>query len=316
MERALSGGVRFGAVLWMMRTTWPDVLVAAQTAERAGFDDIWVSDHLLADSGPLDDPVFDGPAILSALAASTTRIGLGSLVHPISLRHPALLAKAAVTIDHISGGRLTLGIGAGWLEAEHVSHGIPFGTAGERLDRLAAAVPVIRALISGATTDPRNSAFPFAVRHAPAAVGRLPLLIGGTGERRTLPIVAQFADIWHGNGPLDDLKRHSLSLDRLIVEAGRSPDAVLRSTNRWVAVRGTESEAVAVIQRSLDHHHAGEAPPWRLAAGPIDTVARALAPFVEAGFGHLILSFRSPFDLDTMARLDDIRAALRSIRAA
>lgn len=302
--------VRFGALLWMARTTWDDVLLAALTAERAGFDDLWVSDHLLPDTGTADDPVFDGPSILAGLAASTHQIGLGTLVSPISLRHPALIAKAAVTIDHISGGRFTLGLGAGWFESEHTAHDIPFGNTGERFDRLEAAVPLIRSLVDGHWTN--RSASPFAItsHQSPARLGSLQILIGGTGERRTLPIVANYADIWHANGRLEELVRLSGRVDGLLAAGGRSPQSLARATNRWVAVRKSTSEAVEAIQRTLDYQHAGEAPKWRLSAGSVDVVARDLMPFVNAGFGSLILSFRAPFDYTTIERLPEIRAAL------
>src|SRR5439155_4948333 len=111
-----------------MRTKWSALRTAVQAAENSGFDSIWISDHLLADTGDSADPVLESATVLAALASETSRVTLGSLVSPATIRHPALLAKQAVTLDHISGGRFILGLGSGWFQLEHDVHGLALGS--------------------------------------------------------------------------------------------------------------------------------------------------------------------------------------------
>src|SRR5438552_12687123 len=142
--------VRIGAACWVQRTDWPSLRVALETAEAAGADDLWIDDHLLADEGEATDAKFEGWTTLAAAAAVTTRARLGLLVAANTFRNPGLTAKLATTVDHVSGGRLILGLGGGWFEDEHRAFGLDFGSGfGERLDRLAEAVPLIRRLLDG-----------------------------------------------------------------------------------------------------------------------------------------------------------------------
>jgi alkanesulfonate monooxygenase SsuD/methylene tetrahydromethanopterin reductase-like flavin-dependent oxidoreductase (luciferase family) len=309
-------GVTHGLLLWTTRTRWADLLRAALEGEQAGFDALYVSDHLLADTGDPDDPILDGPALVAALAAVTTRMRLGTMVSPVSLRHPALVAKHAVTVDQVSGGRQILGLGAGWLEREHVRHAIPFGSIGERMDRLEAAVRIIRRLTAGEPVHETSGPFPMSVRHGPAAAAPIPILIGGTGVRRTLPIVARYGDVWHANAPLEELTGLGPVVDSLAEEAGREPREITWSTNRWVCVTDDASEGMRRIQESLDFQKAGPAPAWKLAIGDAPAVAHSFEPFVRAGFRHLVWSFRAPFDLESIARLPEVRAAMEAIPTA
>ena len=142
--------MRFGAAFWINRTDWPDLRDACLAAERAGWDSLWIDDHLLADEGDPADPKLEGWATLSALAVLTERVRLGLLVAANTFRNPGLTAKLAATVDHLSGGRLVLGLGGGWFEREHDAFGIDFGAGfGERLDRLDEAVGLIRRLLDG-----------------------------------------------------------------------------------------------------------------------------------------------------------------------
>ena len=134
--------MRFGAAFWIQRVGWPELRAGFLHAEAAGFDDLWVDDHLLSDEGDWPDPKLEGWSTLAAAAAVTSRARLGLMVAANTLRNPGLTAKITTTVDHISGGRAILGIGGGWFEREHEAFGFDFGSGfGERLDRLGEAVP-------------------------------------------------------------------------------------------------------------------------------------------------------------------------------
>ena len=142
--------MKIGALLWAQQTDWPALRDAAIAADRAGFDSLWISDHLLCPVGSWRNPVYEAWATLAALGALTERATVGTLVGAITFRNPGLVAKLAATLDHITGGRAVLGLGGAWLAREHKAHGIDFGaSAGERLDRLHEAVPLIRRLLDG-----------------------------------------------------------------------------------------------------------------------------------------------------------------------
>ena len=202
---APSHPIRFGVFTGVAQTTWPDLLEVWRRADEMGFDTGWVPDHFYAGYGDPTGPCYEAGTVLAAVAASTRRIGVGPLVLSNTFRHPAVLANIAATLDHVAAGRFTLGLGAGWLETEHDGYGLPFGTIRERIERLDEALTVIRRL----HTEPRAS-FTGRFYHLedalcePKPLGgrRLPVLIGGGGERLTLRVVAKHADEWNGEvGP-------------------------------------------------------------------------------------------------------------------
>ncbi len=168
-------------------------------AERAGWDGIWLSDHLMPASGDSTAPVNESFTTLAALAATVPRLRLGHLVAGNTYRHPALVAKMAAGIDRISGGRFVLGLGAAWQQNEHDSYGIPFYTTPERMERLDEACRVIRCLLENQASTFRSRHFE--LHDAPLAPkpfqAHLPLLIGGGGEKLLLRIVARHADEWN-----------------------------------------------------------------------------------------------------------------------
>ena len=224
--------MRLGISLSPQAVMWPELRQSAELVDRLGYDYLFTWDHLLAPFGADDQPIFESSSLLAAFSQHTKRVRLGALVNANTFRHPALLAKLAVTLDHLSGGRAILGMGAGWHEAEHRSHGIAFGASvGERLEWLKEAAPIVRALIDGTTlpTGPNR----YAVRDSsqvPRPVQRhLPLLIGGWGERRTLPIVAANADVWNAKG---QPRRSPTRARASPISAVRSAAIPLRSSDR------------------------------------------------------------------------------------
>src|SRR5512139_669524 len=189
--------IRVGGLLWPQVGSWEDVRAAAIAADRAGLDSIWTWDHLYAIVGDPHQPIFEGWTMLAALAEVTERPTLGLMVGANTFRNPGLVAKAAVTVDHVSHGRCWLGLGGAWFEDEHVAYGIDFGSGfGERLDRLEEATAALRTMLGGGTvTSPEGGVYAFEdalVQPLPYnGPGSLPIMIGGTGEKKTLRTVAR-----------------------------------------------------------------------------------------------------------------------------
>lgn len=245
--------VRIGIDLSQHQLAWAELRDRTLYADDAGFDSGWVFDHFVPLYGPQPGPCLEGWTLLGALGALTTRIRLGTLVTGVTYRSPSLLAAEVITVDHVTGGRLNLGLGAAWHEAEHRAFGFDFPGAGVRMDRLAEAIAVLKALLTtdqatftgthyrldGATYRPR-----------PVQRPHPPLWIGGGGERRLLPLAAREADVWHGFGPVEELARKSALLDRMASDAGRDPTAIERSTSLsisepWAEVRAAARARVA-----------------------------------------------------------------------
>ena len=303
--------MRFGAAYWIQRTGWPELRDAVLHAEAAGFDDVWLDDHLLADEGDWRDPKLEGWTSLVATAVLTTRVRLGLLVAANTFRNPGLTAKLATSLDHVSGGRSVLGIGGGWFEREHEAFGLEFGSGfGERLDRLGEAVPLIRRLLDGerVTHEGQYYAMTDALCEPRPLQARLPLLIGGSGPRKTIPMVARYADMWNAFGPPATLAAADLLLREACAAVGRDEREIERSTNLNLVIRDSRAEAEAAWAGWCDIHL-----PKRTqldVGGSPEEVADALRPYGAAGFGHVIFVFRSPFDLETMDRLAEVRALL------
>ena len=213
--------------------TWEASLRAWQLVEELGFDCAGVTDHFMPTSGEgeaLDRPFPEAWTVLAALAARTSRMQVAVLVSGNTYRHPVLLAKQAVTLDHITGGRVELGIGAGWYEAEHRKFGWDFPTAGERVDMLDEALQVIRSLLTQRRTTFHGEHYrlddaPFQPKPVQE---RLPIMIGGQ-KRRMMGLVARHADIWSiDNGP-DEMRESGDMLEAACAEFGRDPAEIRRS---------------------------------------------------------------------------------------
>ena len=305
--------VRIGALLWPQRTDWDGIHAAALEVEMAGFDSIWTSDHLLSPTGPPDGPVFEGWSLITALGVLTKRPTVGLIVSANTLRHPALVAKMSVTLDHVTGGRAVCGLGAGWADEEHRVHGIYFGRSpGDRIDRLRESVQIIRALLDGASVNSSSRWYSLSsVAHAPLPIqDHLPILIGGEGRQKTLGIVAEFADLWNARGPLDSLMDADAALREHCSRVGRSPEAIERLTNRWVVIRDDQHAARRFVEASMQYQELDSYDESTIIAGPPELVADALAPLVNAGFRHLIWSLRAPWDIETVRRLPEVRELL------
>jgi F420-dependent oxidoreductase-like protein len=212
---------------------WVDVLEVTHHAEATGWDGVYVADHFMgsgdAAGGPVT-PTHEATAALAALAAATTRLRLGSLVFSMTFRHPAALAKWAVTVDHVSGGRLLLGIGAGWQENEHAQYGIDLGPRRTRLERFEEGCEVIVHLLRDEVTTVGGTHYALTDAIAePKPVQRpLPILIGGKGDRM-MGVVARYADQWNMWGLADTIAERSGVLDDRCEAIGRDPASITRS---------------------------------------------------------------------------------------
>ncbi|MBA2521163.1 MAG: LLM class flavin-dependent oxidoreductase [Chloroflexia bacterium] len=258
--------------------------------EALGFDSAWVCDHYQQPSRP-DGPYFEGWTLLAALAARTTRLRVGVLVSSNTFRHPALLAKQAVTVDHISGGRLELGLGAGWYVPEHTRFGIPFPEPPELVARFREAVEVIDSLLrQDVTTYPGtyNQISEATFRPAPLQRPRPPLTLGAH-RRRMLRVVAEYADRWNSHGSVSEMAERNRILDEQCAVAGREPTAIIRSLYGWASQMGAD--------------------PW---ASP-DAFQEVIGRYREAGVSEFLLDAPSPAGVAMMERIMiDLVPAMRA----
>ena len=302
--------VKFGVLLWNQATDWPSYLDAAHRIERLGYTHFWAWDHLYAIFGDQYQPIYEGWASLAAVGASTERLRLGLLVGANTFRNPGIVAKLATTLDHITNGRAILGIGGAWMEPEHRAHGIDFGSGfGQRLDWLDESVAACRALFAGeSVTSAPGGHYRFDdLRLAPAPIQRrLPIMIGGSGEKKTLRTVAKYADQWNAMGPLDLMAHKIEVLKRHCEDVGRDPSEIEFTLGIKATIRDSEAEAVKVRNATLEHNRTplswieGDTTFWQ---GSPEQLAERLAPYIELGFQTVITEQPAPYDTETLERL-------------
>jgi F420-dependent oxidoreductase-like protein len=306
---------RFGAQLWSQHVSWADFRDAAIAADAAGWDDVWTWDHLLAIFGPWEQPIFEGWMALAGVASVTRRIRLGLMVGANTFRNPGLTAKVATTLDHISDGRAILGIGGAWFEREHDAFGIDFGASvGERLDRFDEAVMLLRRLLDGERIAEHEG--PFYRMHdalcEPRPIqARLPILIGGSGPRKTLRTAARYGDAWNTNGTLDDVRANVANLEQRCEEEGRDPGEIERTVSFPVVIRDTREAAEAAYEEKMQLNGTEASGTVPTLLGPPADIAEAIRPYRdELGFRHVIVRMPAPHDLETIARIDEVRSLL------
>lgn len=220
----------------------------AGAAEESGFDSVWVMDHLyqIENVGPRTDPMLEAYTLLGALAGRTSKVSLGTMVTGVTYRNPALLAKQVTTLDIVSAGRAILGIGAAWNEDEHAGYGFEFPPVGERLDRLEEALQVCHAMF--AEQHPSFSGRHYRIREAlnfprPLRRDGIPILVGGSGERRTLALVAKYADACNLFGDVPTI-RHKLDvLERHCEAIGRDPATITKTRLGGLVIAETAEQA-------------------------------------------------------------------------
>jgi alkanesulfonate monooxygenase SsuD/methylene tetrahydromethanopterin reductase-like flavin-dependent oxidoreductase (luciferase family) len=308
LEREMTD-LKLGVALWSQVTDWPQVAAAARRLDGLGYDHLWTWDHIYAPTGDPYQPVFEGTTLLAALAAITEHVELGLFVGANTFRNPGLVAKAAATLDHVSGGRAIVGLGAAWFELEHEAHGIDFGASpGERIGWLDEAAGAIRSLLAGETvSSPGGAHYRFhELRHSPRPVrSRVPLMIGGAGEQRTLRVVARHADLWNLSGTPDELSHKDGVLRDHCRAVGRDEREIERTVACKMIIRDSARAARAAYRRQLLQN---DAPMERLDAssawlGTPETVAQRIEDAVGVGFATVILEMPTPYDEETFVRL-------------
>lgn len=320
-------GLRIGFQVWGQYVTWPELMDIGSVIDELGFDDLWSNDHLFPQAaggvgvlGELDGPVFEGWATLFGWAGITSRARIGCLVSGGAYRNPGLLVKMATALDHASGGRAALGIGAGWFEREHRAFGFEYPPVKERLDRLAEAAQICRGLLDGAPVELDGRWYSaHGARNDPRPLQkRLPLAIGGSGEKRTLRIVGQYADIWNADqDDPDSFRRRSAILDEHCRAVGREPGQIERTAGLPApCIRPTREAAVDALVETLRHHGMPPAEATRMAVGspfvgPADMVVEALRAYRDAGLQAVMFDWPAPFDRVTLdAIAGPVRRAL------
>jgi F420-dependent oxidoreductase-like protein len=251
--------------------SWADFLDVWRAADDIDlFESAWTMDHFYPLTAPLDGTHLESWTVLAALAQATKRLRLGCMVNGMHYRHPAVTANAAVTVDHISGGRFNLGLGAGWYELESNAYGIPLGSLKERFDRFDEGLEVIVSLLTKEHTDFNGRYYQLTrARCEPKPVqSSIPIVIGGRGPKRTLPAAARWADMWDLAGPESPSQWKSTSdvLDEHCGAIGRNPSEIRRSVHLM----------------------------WAEDADP-SAMAATAADYADVGVDLVIFSMRTPY---------------------
>jgi F420-dependent oxidoreductase-like protein len=299
--------VKLGALVWPQYTDWQSLRDTGALVDRLGYDSLWTWDHLYPIVGDPDGPMFEGYLTLAGWAENTERIQLGLMVGANTFRNPALVVKMVTTLDHMSRGRMWLGIGGAWFETEHTAFGIDFGSGfGERLDRLDEAVDLMRAMLPGGPASAGGPVYAAKdVRNEPRPVQEpLPIMIGGSGERKTLATVARYADGWNTSGDLERVRHKDEVLRRWCDEVGRDESEIERTLQGGSPViRDSEAEARKVAAAWAEQNRL---PDWRGSQGlmgPPELVVERWAPYLDLGFDHIYVDCPAPFDHESLERL-------------
>lgn len=293
----------FGVHTGLQHTTTDELRPLWQRIEELGFGWISIWDHFYGATGQPDDAAcLEAVAAHAALACSTSRVRCGALVYSIGYRHPAVLAKAITTIDHLSGGRADMGLGAGWAQVEYDAYGIDFPPPGVRLDQLEEGIQIVRGLLHDEVTDFAGRWFTVSgARNEPRPVQvKLPVWVGGGGEKRTLRIAARYADGW--NVPF--VSPAAFAAKRAILHehcaaVGRDPAEIRCAVN--VGLAWTDASVRQQFGKLAEYVRDG------CLTGSFDQVHERIGQYVEAGADQINIALRAPFDV---AALEQFAGAL------
>lgn len=302
--------MKFGAQVSCYRTSWDHIHIIIEELEKGNWDSLWFADHFLPPPGRREEEpltAYEAFSLIAAAAGITKRLRLGHLVLGNTYRNPALVAKMAATVDQISHGRFTLGIGAAWFQREHEAYSWQFPSMRERSDRFEEACALIRALFTSDTPVDFQGRY-YQLDQAPLSPGcyqesHIPILVGGTGERRTLRTLAMYGDIFN----LDGWARGSMTLDYYqhkigILEqhcekVGRDPAEIKHTILMPVMFTDDDSAAATFIaQRRLG---------LGTVAGPRDYVIQRISEFIDAGVDEIMFGGLPTGDVEQYQRFND-----------
>lgn len=295
----------FGVHTGPQNCSYEDLRQVWHLADRSGFHWVSIWDHFypaMIVPGDAEGTCFEAVSIMTALAMETKNVRVGSLVYCMAYRHPAVLANAMVTVDHVSGGRMELGLGAGWSQLEFDAYGIPFLPIKDRLDQLEEGVQIIRGLLTQETTTFQGKHYRVHdARCEPKPLQSRPRLwLGGMGEKRLLRMVAKYADGWNTPfiGPEIYAQKNQV-LTQWCEKEGRDPRAVTRTVNLGLALGRNPADAER--KREGLRQQFGVAldllVPGMLVGTPQEVIDR-IGAYQAAGAEWIILALRAPFDLD------------------
>jgi F420-dependent oxidoreductase-like protein len=303
--------MHFGIQTPQYQTELTSLVATWQTAERLGFRSAWLMDHLYPILAPPTEPILEAWTTLAALAARTERIRLGVLVSANTFRHPSILARMAATIDRACGGRLEVGLGAAWCEAEHAEQGLAFPPIAERLGMLEEACTLLRRLWTEERIDFAGRFY--TLRNAACAPKplqqQLPLLLGGQGERRALAIVARHADRWNLSGALATVRWKREVLESHCRRLGRDPREIAVTVRNDFLLTDDRDAAASTIARFA--RFAGVSPDearQRLWVGNATELVTAFQELIDAGVDECILGLAPPYDSRAQAMLERVAA--------
>jgi F420-dependent oxidoreductase-like protein len=302
MTQRFADGLRFGIHAGQQYTDFPSYLELWQTVEELGLDWASVFDHFMPIQTDPTGPCFEGYTLLAAMAAHTKRLRIGIIVTGVTYRHPALLAKMAATIDHISGGRLELGMGGAWYELEHDQYGIDFPPIGKRLAMMGEAIQILKSLWSQERTTFAGEHYQLtdAMAEPKPVQKRIPLWIGGSGEKVTMRWVAREADGWNTflRGGVDAFDHKLAVLEQHCADVGRDRSEIrIQSSVRAVLGANEREAADQLAARAASQNTTAEAlrEGGLLALTPEQAVDY-LIPYVDRGVGDILLAARPPMD--------------------
>ena len=288
----------FGVHTGLQNTSIEELVGLWKRIESLGFSWISVWDHFYAADGTGDPHCLEAVAAHAALACHTTRVRCGCLVYSIGYRHPAVLANAIATIDHLSGGRADIGVGGGWSQVEYEAYGIPFPRAGTRLDQLEEGVASIRGLLRNDKTsfDGKWFSLSDAQCEPKPLQAALPIWIGGGGEKRTLKIAARFADGWNVPFIAPEVYRHKVEvLHQHCESVGRDPSEIRLSVN--VGMAGSEDDLRAQFGNIANFVRPG------VLMGSDEEIRDRIGQYEQAGAQQINIAMRAPWDVDGLERL-------------
>lgn len=292
--------IRFGLQVAPQQTSIEELKEVWQEAEALGFDSLWTNDHLLPSVGPSDESNLESWTLLAAMATVTKRVQIGALVSSNTFRHPAVLAKMATTIDHLSNGRLVLGIGAGWFEREHQAYGVAFPALKDRAKALGESLEVITKLWSAESPVSFKGQYytlvdaPFMPK--PVQKPYPPIMIGGIGEKRILPLVARYAQMWNiPNLEPEKIAEKNKILEQACKKIGRNCAEIERSYVTPLYIKADPAEAKSLLETLADIRKITVEEARRsVLIGDPAVIRQQVQTYIDAGVTHFIINLRRP----------------------